>query len=299
MNRHVEGTMELNGLIEGPLPDDAGAEDRLRDWVRGMREMGVVFHLEVTSGAFSLLPSNDPWPSQPLGDVPHESLSQALEQLLEPFPAELARRVTSTLRSSEYRKGEEVQTVYLNDGGTIRREQRTVAAETEAPPQPISPKEIARTLAIGAVVAAALLGITSLFVDVPGLARQLIGTVRPIRADDIEIDVSAYGAFFTVEKKEVAGDALRITLRRTDKFPLTDEALQQAADEADDAIKERLAVAAIARGYVRCDIHDSDGKFVTWTTVRIAGLRDDETIVVHVPLKTNTRFRPGKIVFAL
>jgi hypothetical protein len=301
MNRkNVEGTISLNGLLEGPLPDDSAAEERLRDWVRSLRKMGAVFELEVSAGSFSLLPRDEPFACGSLGDRPHEALSQAFEQLLSLFPAEVKCRTTSTLRSSEFRKGEEVQTLYLVDGsGSIRIEQRTVAAETEAPPKPLTPREVVRSVAIAIVVLAAVLGITSLFVDLPGIGRQLIGTVRPVNVDEVDIDASAYASYFAVEKKEIHRDELRLTLRRTDAFPTTDAALQREADASAGSIRERLAVEALARGIVRCDAFDSEGNFVASANVRVGGLREKETLVMEIPLRTNRRFRLGKIEFGL
>jgi hypothetical protein len=297
---NVEGTVVLNGLIEGPLPDDPAVRDRLRTWVRDVARLGLEFQLETAGGSFSLLPDNQPRAVQPLGDSPHEAIRQMVEQLLEPWPRDAAGRVTSTLRSSEFRRGEEVQSVYLiGPGGSVRVEQRTVAADTQTPPRPPSPRELVRMLLVGIVLAAALFGVTSLFVDVPALARQLIGTMRPVQADEVEIDDSAYRAYFRAGIERVTSDALTLKLQRTPQFPTTDAELQQAADAAEGSIKQWLAVAALARGHVQCDLYDDNEKYVGTGTVRISNLRESKALTVQVPLRTTSRFRLGKIVFTL
>jgi hypothetical protein len=297
---NIEGTMILNGLIEGPLTDDADAAGRLRQWARDLAGLGVDFNVEITGGSFNLLPNNRPLSCAPLGDPPDEAIRQALEQLFEPWPPNLIPRLTSTLRSSEFRKGEEVQSVYrITPDGKVRVEQRTVEAHTETPTQPLSRREIIHMLVFGLVIAAALLGITSLFVDVPALARQLMGTIRPVKVDDVEIDNSNYDAFFHAKIAEINSEAATLKLERTAQFPKDDAALQAAAEAAKPAIKKWLAVAAIAKGSITCEIYDADGKFVGTATMRIEELRKQPDMEVKIPVKSQTRYRLGKIVFTL
>jgi len=297
---NVEGTITLNGLVEGPLPDDPAYRDWLQQWVRDVAKLGLDFQLEVAGNNYSLLPGNEPRSCAALGDLPHEAICQALEQLINPLPPDVAARVTSTLRSSEYRKGEEVQAVYLvRADGKPHVEQRTVDADTVPPPEPIHLRQLIRPLLVGVVVLAALFGITSLFVDVPGLARQLIDTIRPVRVAEVDIDNTSYDPFFHAEATEVSSKALKITLQRTEAFPTDDPSLQEAADAAEGEIKRWLAVAAIARGYVKCDLFDADSKYVGSATLRIDALRDGPTMNVEVPLNQRSRFRLGKIVFVL
>jgi hypothetical protein len=297
---NIEGTIVLNGLVEGPFPDDTATRDRLRQWVRDMARLGIDFNLEFTGGNFSLLPNNQPRSCEQLGHSPHEAIQQALEQLLETWPPELAPRVTSTLRSSEFRKGEEVQAVYvIGPNRAVRVEQRTVDADTESPQQPLTTREVVRMAIVGVVIAAALLGLTSLFVDVPALARQLIGTIRPMKAEEVVIDNSIYDTFFQAKVKDINSEAATLTVERTPQFPTTDAALQAAANAAKPTLKKWLAVANIARGYVTCDLYDSEGQLVNTATMRIDPLREKSEFDIKVPLRSNQRFRLGKIVFSL
>jgi hypothetical protein len=297
---HIEGTIVLNGLIEGPVLDDANSRDRLRQWTRDLARLGIDFNLEFTGGNFSLLPDNKPRSCAQLGDSPHEAIRQALEQLLEPWPGNLLSRVTSTLRSSEYRKGEEVQSVYIiGPDRKVRAEQRTIEADTEAAPEPLSRRELVRMAIVGVVIAAALLGVTSLFVDVPALARQLIGTLRPMRVEEVEVDNSNYDAFFHAKIKNIRSEEATLTIERTSQYPTSDAALQNAADAAKPSIKKWLAVTNVARGYVNCDLYDDEGHYVSTATLRLDPLREKSDFEVKLPLRSNQRFRLTKIVFTL
>jgi hypothetical protein len=297
---NVEGTFVLNGLVEGPLPDDFSAREQLQQWVRDIARLGVDFHLEITGGNFSLLPDNRARLVGSLGDSPDEAIRQALDQLLKPWPLDSFRRITSTLRSSEFRKEEEVQTIYLvGSDGKVRTEQRTMAADTESPPQRLSPREIARVLIVGALIATALLGVTSLFVDVPALARQLIVAIRPLRGDEVQIDNSVYHAYFHVEVKEINVNAVTLTIKRTELFPIDDTALQSAADAARPTLKKWLAIAALARGSVPCELFDINGELVGTATLHIENLQDKPELTAKIPFTSSPRFRLAKIAFTL
>src|SRR6185436_20015244 len=138
MSEKVEGTIVLDGLVQGRVPDDSDIQSQLEEWVRLVGKLGLVFNLEVRDGRFSLLPDNRPVPTKLLGDPPEHALEQAIQQLAEVFGAADRPHLFSTLRTSNYRKGEEVQTAFTIVQGLLHLQSRTLPADTVAPPEPIS-----------------------------------------------------------------------------------------------------------------------------------------------------------------
>jgi hypothetical protein len=113
----------------------------------------------------------------------------------------------------------------------------------------------------------------------------------------VAVDTGAYGECFTVAKKELAGGgkALVLTLKRGKAFPLTDEDIQRLFDQAKD-VPSRLQADSLARGYVRCECFDKDGKFLYFSMLRVAGLRKDQTQEVALPLPADGT-RVAKLAF--
>ncbi|MFW6158144.1 MAG: DUF7575 domain-containing protein [Planctomycetota bacterium] len=63
--------------------------------------------------------------------------------------------------------------------------------------------------------------------------------------------------------------------------------------KAADSVADELAIEALARGYVRCEYYDEEGKYLVSVEIRVAGLRENETAEVTVPLP---RRRPARMV---
>ena len=103
MSDKVEGTVVLDGLLEGKLPPTPDAADRLREWIRDVRSLGVRFSLDIEGGAFSILPENRPISVSAFGEAPADAIVNALNQLLKVFPVGQRGQLFSTLRSVEYR----------------------------------------------------------------------------------------------------------------------------------------------------------------------------------------------------
>ncbi|KKL19207.1 hypothetical protein LCGC14_2467780, partial [marine sediment metagenome] len=116
----TEGTLILDGLIEGRLPERAEPERLLREWVRSAGSAGLHFSLTFDGPNFSLLAEKTPIPVEDLAPNPPDRISAALEELLKAFDPKQRTGLFSTLRSTEYRKGEAVQVVYgIGAGGTV------------------------------------------------------------------------------------------------------------------------------------------------------------------------------------
>ena len=120
MKEKIEGTVILDGLIEGRVPSDPDAERHLREWIDLARSMKLRFNLETDAGSFSLLADNSAVRAADLERGPAATVSELLTQLLTIFSPDEKPRVYSTLNSVEYGKGMETQTLYsIAPDGTV------------------------------------------------------------------------------------------------------------------------------------------------------------------------------------
>ena len=284
MQEKIEGTITLDGLVEGRFTGDDEVEERLRQWVSFVGELGLRFNLDVSGNAFSLLPDNRPVPTAKLGPDPDQALRQALEQLIAALPAEDRPRVFSTLRSAEVRKGQEVQSLYAAaPDGSVQVESRSVEVKTIAPPQPVSTKQRVKLGLIGLLLAAVMIGIAFLFPPVREKFAEFIGAIGPVTASDLTVDAAAYEPYFTVTVKEATRAYVVLVLKRTADYP-KDAAGLDAAHAAADTLAKKLAVEALARGYVRIELFNDEGKWYHGGEVRIVPLKDAETMELRIGL---------------
>jgi len=292
----IEGTFGLEGLIEGRLPPDPEAAKRLRDWVDAVAQLGLEVQLEVEGGSFSFLAGDSRVLASTLGPRPAERVRDLVEQLARSFDDPAAAGLFSTLRSVEVRPGAEIQTVYaIHADGSVEAPEREVEAVTTPPAAPTSARDWVKVAAVSVVLLAALLGITSFFVDWKAAAESLWNKVVPLDVSELEI-TSDFDLFFGVVAREGAGGGavVKLTLERTDAFPRDDDALRRAYEQAGHASpRERLILDALGRGYVRAEIFGEDGSFLAFHEVRVAALAEDERIVVDVSLPRDPR--PARI----
>ena len=131
----IEGTLVLDGLIEGRTSRLADAAGELRRWTASARLMGLTFNLQTDGASFSMLPDNAPVAAARLGEDPAARIAELLDELVRIFPAPERREILSTLRSAHYLPGREVQTLYaVGPDGAAQTQQRTVDAATTRPP---------------------------------------------------------------------------------------------------------------------------------------------------------------------
>jgi hypothetical protein len=282
----------LDGLIEGRLPDDPQAEAKLRQWVEFMDNMGVHFSLDAGGTAFSVLPDHQPFACAKLGPAPEDGLRQAVDQLVELLPMDLRGSVFSTLRSSEFRRNEEVQTVYaIGPDGKTRLQSRSVETKTTAPPKPLAMKERIKLAAVGLIVAALVVGVAFLFPPVREKFREMVGAATPVAAEDISVKAAGFEKYFSVQVKQVRGSrAVVVAIMRTEAYP-KDDAARQAAYEAATTLIERLVIEALQRGRVRVELTDNEGETYLSAEQRISGLDSNESIEVAIPIQAGDKKR--------
>lgn len=292
----TEGTLVLDGLVEGTLP--AGAEGRVRAWVDTLRGQGLEFHLELDGDSFSLLPSSQPLAAARLGTRPAEAVREALDGLLKTFPPAERAGVFSTLRSAEVKPGLEVQTVYVvNPEGGVEARERTVDAETRPAAPGVALR--ARVQVAGLVVLglAALLGVASLFFDLKGALRGLWSRVQAVSASEVEVDVADFAPWLRVVKKADGpdGSTVLVTLERTPAYPADDAALDAALSAPDgdvspsQRLRRRMALVAVARGRIHAELFAADGKALGGGEVGIYALRRETKVELEIRVTRDPR----------
>jgi len=296
MSDPVEGTVVLDGLIEGRVPDRPEARELLTEWVRAAREARVPFSLSFDGSSFSLLADQTPVAVEDLSPDPAARIAGALEELIKVFPPSDRGSLFSTLRSVEYRKGQAIQTVYgIGADGAVETMERTVEARTGPPRHGPSRRDKVRAGLAGLVVAVGIFLVSSVFVDYRELLSRVAESVTPLNADALKVDTGPFADYFTISKKAVGSGSqtVTLTLKRTASFPLDDEAAQKLLAASADSPSRRLTVEAIVRGYVRVEFFGKDDKFLGFSTQRIAALRRAESAEIVVPIPRDPR--PARI----
>ncbi|MCD4824967.1 MAG: hypothetical protein K8S55_10180 [Phycisphaerae bacterium] len=299
MTGKVEGTAILDGLIEGSLPNLPDAEKQLKKWVASTALANLHFDLEFDGGSFSILADTKQVVVDDAGRPLVDKITDAFEKLLDIFPSKDRGHVFSTLRSMEYRKGEEVQVLYVvGPDGLVQTRERVVDAQTTSPLQRLSLKEKVRLGVMGLVVALLIFLASTAFVDY----REIFGNIRdslmPFDTNKLKVDAKVFGNYFTIEKKSVASGhkAVIFTIKRGKEFPLADSDYRRLLEKAGQSLSSRLAIEAIARGYVRCECFNDKNEFIGFTYHRIVGLRNKEAIEIAVPLPADRRL--SRVVIA-
>lgn len=293
----TEGTLQLDGLLEGRLNALPEGEKHLQEWVRFAGSVALPFSLEIDGSQFNLLPGRQAIQAAHLGPDPSETVVNALNQLIKLFPASERQHVYSTLRSVEYRPNLEIQTLYaMGSQGQIEARQRSVESQTAAPLRPMGRKEKLRLAGLGLMVAVLVLAVSTFFVDYRQLLAQVRDRLTPFDAQAVAVDNAAFEPYFTVEGKASQEGYLVLSLKRTPQYPQNSQDLDKLSAQSADSLEHRLAVEALARGYVRCEFFDKDGRFVAAAFERIAPLRQQESIRLRLPLPPDRRL--GKIIFA-
>jgi hypothetical protein len=287
LGEKLEGTMVLDGLLQGRIPPMGDVADRLREWVDFIGKLGPRFNLEVRGSQFSLLPDDRPFESAGLGAGAEHGMTQALEQLAGLFgPGPERSQLFSTLRSSEYRKGLEVQTVYSIADGKVRAQTRSMEAETTARPDPVSLRQKVKMALVGLGMAGLLLGVAMLFPGVRAMIWQVFETTRPFEVSEVAIETGPFAPWLslTVDEAKSNRNGVVVLISRTPAFPMDDAALDAAAASVEKSVRGRMALESIARRRIRVEYYDQDGKLVVESEFRINDLGKQPTIPVLLQL---------------
>ena len=218
MTEKTEGTVVLDGLLEGKIPQLPNVDSRLREWVRAAASANLRFSLEISGGTFNILADNQPVAVADLAPAPDEAIANALDELLKVFPsgerAAVARNTLARRRPRGFtgpgprREKSRVRQAHARSGtpdGKIETRQRSGAAQTIAPPRRLTRREIVRMASVGVIIAAVLFLISWIFIPYGRLFDRVAGMIWPVNVDSLKVDLGGFGDYFTVEKKRSAG----------------------------------------------------------------------------------------------
>jgi len=281
------GTAVLDGLIEGPLPPFENGEDRLRQWRDFARADGLLFHLSVDGPRFSLLPDSKPLPLAEYDDL-QDRIRRAMEQLLQLFPEDLRTQVFSTVRSVEYRRHTQRQSLYLVTSRGIRAEDREVAWKEQEPPVSAPKRLLPLFIATGLVLLAVV--VSAFVVDYPALWRKFRARYAGIDAKRIKVDGAAVSRYVVIKKlgADKTRTHLELEIRRGAAFPSDLDAYRAEEKRILEKgeIKDLLALhRMVVDGSLRAQYLDERGKAIVEREVSIRGLLESKAVRVRLPMK--------------
>lgn len=291
----AEGTLAFDGLIEGTLPAQPDLQGVLKSWIAEAEKQGLAFHLELDGSSFSLLPEAHPVPAAGFGSTPAQSVVRLLEGLVSSIPRPQRDRMFSTIRSREFRKDSEVQTVYVVREGVIEPLARTIGLRRERSPASLPQgRGLHRASWIAGIAALAIL----FLLDAGGLLTRLRSILGPGESGEVRLDASDFGDLLDVKASGVRPGTRTywMTIERGPGFPPDDAAMLCAMDRAKSTAR-RLALESLARGYARCEFFDADGRFVGSASCRLRELHKQQRSEVSLPLPENVRVRRVALTF--
>lgn len=289
MNERIEGTIALDGLIEGKLPPEGELPEKLNEWVRFAGSVGLNFTLEIEGNSFSVLADPKPIDASKLAPDAGETVRECVDQLVQAFPAPQRPNLFSTLRSSEWRPGREVQAIYaIGPDGRVQITERTVDMQTVAPAAPLSLLQRVKLGMIGVAIAAVVIFASTFVIDYGPILDGLRNATEKVSPENTAIDHGPFEPYLRITDASTRVKNrqryLDLVLERTDQYPTTPEALQALDTAAGDDLFRRLTVEALARGQLTVELYNDKPKLLSHHTVRISELSANEKITVTMPI---------------
>ena len=273
----VEGTYFTDGMLQGRVPNDRNFEKNIQEWLAAQRKNGLRFDFTIDGGSFNLLADDKPNPSRNFPpDGVQEHLAAAFQKLIELSPPSERLQLMSTLRSVEYRPGAEIQTLYIiTPPGKIIAKQRTLDAETIAPPPELTLAGRLKLGALGLVVAAILLLVSSFFIDWKTWLFEPTKELVPVKLEEIILDAQAFEGFLAFEKRAL--DKQRRGLRLLAKTGPDWKAAMDSQPSDFSSWPRFLAVASIKKSLLRCDFYDRKENPIASVPVSLPPLLQSKT----------------------
>ncbi|MBN1441610.1 MAG: hypothetical protein JXA90_02825 [Planctomycetes bacterium] len=283
-------TATLDGLIEGPVPPVPEGEKLLEQWVEFVRSHEMPFQLSVDGGSFSLLPEHGPLALGGKDDL-RERMQQAIEQLIQVFPDDLRGRVFSTVRSTEFRRGKRVESLFILSRGRVDVRSREVPWAGDAKSGARSLRGLPwMSIAAGSGVLLAALVVSLFFVDYRDVIRRRLSPYTRVDAERYEIDASALARYISVVETapDERAEELEITIARAGAYPTTwsafrdeEERLRREGDLRGYLLFQKLVV----EGRLAVRYIGKDGVLLGRDERNASGLRGAETAAFRLPVK--------------
>ncbi len=281
----VEGTFIIDGLLEGRLFSDEDVS-YIETFVHNAKKDGLFFHLAVNGNRFSVLPEQGVVKLPPSRISAEEIVCEHLNRLLEHFTAAESSQWMSTLRTIEYACGFEKQSLYgIGHDGKVQPVNRSVAVDTIPSAKPLSLREKLRIIAISLAVLLVLFGISLFFVPYKKLAARIIENIMPYNTELLVIETGPFSDYFMLKEVEVDSEkGFVITCQAMEKFPRTDQQLDDLWRSSKQDISSRLVIETLARRHLYCELYKKNGDFYSRRESRINWVDEQEGIfVIYVP----------------
>lgn len=293
MEKKIEGTIILDGLIEGPLPEQKNTEYLIREWIKFTADNGLIFYYEKSGSSFSILSENRPVIVDSLPETPNCLITRVLEEFIKIFPADYRSKILSTIRSSEFKKMKEIQTLYsFTNGGKVNPQSREQNVKTLTRPKTFSLQEKIKLTVLGGAVFIILLFFSSFFIDYKSAIDNIISSLTPMEVNKIEINNTLYNRYFRVVGKEKENHHIRLILNPTPYYPIDESQIETYHSNA-ATLHEKLLLESLQKGYVTYETFDDENHFIDSGTLRVTDLKEKTSIAVHIPF--NERIQPAKI----
>jgi hypothetical protein len=285
---NYEGTMQFNGIIQGVMssPDE---KTQLNEWIDSAAQLGITFSPDFTQLHYNLMPASELVQVDKVGDPPEEVVGQVLEQLWTAMEPGDAFNLTSTLRSIRFADGEEIQTVYIFSlDGTISLEQQVLEATTDPQPQPLGGAALTWRFGIAAVLAV-IVYLLFQYTDIRDYLGGVSGGNKPPVSLKIKIE-SDFDEYFSVDKisrvrQRNTGEVIEFTLTRTEKYPESDEKIDELYKNPDNSLKTKLILESLQSGSVKYEFYDEEETVLGSGTFSVRKLMEEESTVVRLKPK--------------
>jgi hypothetical protein len=293
---NYEGTMQFNGIIQGVMssPDE---KTQLSEWIDSAAQLGIKFSPDFTQLHYNLMPASEMVQVDKVGDPPEEVVGQVLEQLWTVMEPGETFNLTSTLRSIRFAEGEEIQTVYVFSlDGTISLEQQVLEATTDPQPQPLGRAALIWRFGIAVVLAV----VVYLLFQNPEIRDSLRGfsggNIQPVSLK-IKIE-SDFDEYFSVDKisrvrQRHTGEVIEFTLKRTEKYPESDEKIDELYKNPDNSLKTKLILESLQSGSVKYEFYDEEETVLGSGTFSVLKLMEEESTVVRIKPKVKVSIIHG------
>ena len=284
----MEGTFQLDGLFEGPLFSPEDWTD-LEDFVTQARQDQLYFALTRQFNRFSLLGDPHPRHTPPAVSSIDCLVTQHLNQLLHQYSLDERKQFTSTIRSTEFTQGQEIQTLYpIGQNGTIQIEQRTVNRPTRPAKTPLSRHQIL----LYSVITMAILVLSILFVPYKQLISSVTHRTLAYDMDTLPVTATDFNDLFDIQSVEynATQPALIVTCKLKASFPMTREAINQTWLDTNQSLFDRLAIEAIARQQIRCLLYaESNTLLRQWAIPMTRSKNQESLFTLTIPFDPETK----------
>jgi len=280
------GTVQLQGLYEGPVSSWAPQQELVADALRRAGAPDNCLHAVTHGGRGSLEPEPILFPRGQFADAPADCVALALELMLEETLGGKPDEWFSTLRVIEYQERVQIESlIQVNEDGIrgISREQPWTPVPQKSLKDRIWQNKLILSLAILAFLVYGFFNRHKVGEWVHAFETRFFSEDFAI-AEEYRQELNGFGTFLYAEAEiEEESNQLVVTLRQTNAYPQTPSDFDLARDQADRL--EGIALAALELGKAQVVLHLSDGD-VHRRTVSLIDWEEGGSLRLEFPTST-------------